>query len=271
MTSKTSLSFLTLVVLACVLVPAALRAQENYEIQVYASDLVKPRMTMVELHSNFTFSGSKTVVDGMLPTNHVFHETVEITHGFTPYFECAVYIFTAESTGYGVQWVGDHIRPRFAIPEEWHWPVGLSLSQEFGYQRAKFSPDTWTWEIRPIIDKQVGRLYLAFNPTIDRSFHGPGVSGGVGFSPNVKVGWDFTKKVQAGFEYYGAMGPITGFDPLKDQQQQFFPSIDLNLSEKWEFNFGIGVGVTRSTDHLIIKAIVGRRFEFGRHKGPKQP
>jgi len=67
----------------------------------------------------------------------------------------------------------------------------------------------------------------------------------VGFSPNFKIGWDITKKVNAGFEYYGALGPITGFDPVHDQQQQFFPCVDLNLSEKWEFNAGIGVGVTR--------------------------
>ena len=27
-----------------------------------------------------------------------------------------------------------------------------------------------------------------------------------------------------------------------------------------------GVGVTRSTDHLIVKMIIGRRFDFARHK-----
>ena len=58
------------------------RAQDNYEIQVYGSDLVDPRNTMVELHSNFTIDGSKTIVDGVYPTNHAEHETVEITHGF---------------------------------------------------------------------------------------------------------------------------------------------------------------------------------------------
>jgi hypothetical protein len=41
--------------------PAPLsRAQDNYEIQVYGSDLVDPAHTMVELHNNFTIDGSKT-------------------------------------------------------------------------------------------------------------------------------------------------------------------------------------------------------------------
>jgi hypothetical protein len=48
----------------------------------------------------------------------------------------------------------------------------------------------------------------------------------------------------------------------KRQQQQIFPGIALNLSPKWKVNFGVGVGVTRSTDHLIGKMILGYQFDF---------
>jgi len=173
---------------------ALVRAQGNYEIQVYGSDTVPPDRTMVEIHSNFTIQGS--------------------------------------------------------------------TSTEMGYQRRVFSPDTWTWEIRPIIDKQLGPWYLAFNPALERSWHGPSVGQGFAFSPNFKFSYNITRKLQAGLEYYGSMGDITGFDPLYLQQQQFFPSIDYDFGPNLEFNFGVGVGVTRSTDHLLIKAIVGRRFRF---------
>ncbi|MGA2184958.1 MAG: transporter [Bryobacteraceae bacterium] len=240
------------------------RAQGNYEVQVYGSDTIAPRQTMVELHSNFTFEGSKDVADGVFPTEHALHETIEITQGFTPWFETGFYVFTSYRAGEGWQWVGDHIRPRVRVPEKWHWPAGVSLSLELGYQRHSYSADTWTLEIRPIVDKQVGRWYLAFNPTLDRSFHGPGVSQGLVFSPNFKAGYDITKKVNAGIEYYGSLGPITGFDPLHDQQQQILPAIDLNLSPDWEFNFGVGVGMTGGTDHLLVKLILGRRLQFGR-------
>jgi hypothetical protein len=244
-------------------------AQENYEIQVYGSETVAPKRTMVESHTNFTFSGSKDVVDGVIPTQHAVHETIEITQGINPWFETGFYIFTSYNPKYGYQWVGDHIRPRVRAPEEWKWPVGASVSFEFGYQRHAFSEDTWTLEIRPIIDKEIGRWYLSFNPTLDRSFHGPGVSQGVSFSPNFKASYKVNKRVDAGLEYYGALGPVTGFDPFRDQQQQILPSIDLNLGPDWEFNAGIGVGVTRSTDHLLVKFIVGRRFNFGR-TGPRK-
>ncbi|HEV2690951.1 MAG TPA: hypothetical protein VGV35_20485 [Bryobacteraceae bacterium] len=236
--------------------------QNNYEIQVYSYDTVKPGQTMLELHSNFTFQGTKTNADGLYPTNHQLHETVEITHGFTDWFETGFYIFTNAQSSVGWDFVGTHIRPRFRAPEEWHWPVGVSISNEIGYVRRPYSTTLWDWEIRPIVDKQIGAWYLSFNPSFDRALQGPDTKKGFEFSPNFKIGYDINKKVNAGFEYYGALGPVTGFDRLHDQQQQLIPCVDLNLSPNWEFNAGVGVGMTSGTDHLLVKMIIGYRFKI---------
>jgi hypothetical protein len=75
--------------------------QANYEIQVYGWELVPPGHTMLELHSNFTVEGSKTSIQGLYPTEHQLHETIEITHGFTDFFECGFYIFTNAQSGVG--------------------------------------------------------------------------------------------------------------------------------------------------------------------------
>ena len=240
------------------------RAQNNYEVQVYGSEMVPPARTMVEFHTNFTVEGFKNEVDGVLPDNHALHETFEITQGFTTWFETGFYVFTSYRPDQGYQWVGDHIRPRVRVPEAWHWPVNVSLSTEVGYQRHAYSADTWTWEIRPIVDKQIDRWYLACNPAFERSFHGPGVNDGVTFSPSAKVSYDVTKRVAMGFEYYGAVGSMTGFDPIPLQQQTILPAIDLNLGPNWEFNFGAGVGLTGATDHWLVKMIIGRRLKFGK-------
>jgi hypothetical protein len=248
------------------------RAQDNYEIQVYGSDTVPPKTTMLELHSNFTADGSSPIPGsrftdlGTSPTNHAEHETVEITQGVTSWSEVGFYIFTSARGGDGWQWVGDHVRPRVRAPDSWHWPVGISLSMEFGYQRALFSPDTWTLELRPIIDKRIGRWYFTVNPALERSFHGPSVPQGVGFSPSAKFSYDFNKYISGGLEYYSAYGSITDVAPLRYQQQQFFPTIDLNVSPNWEINFGVGIGATASTDHLIVKGILGRRFDWTHHR-----
>jgi len=237
-------------------------AQGNYEIQVYGADTVAPGTTMVELHSNFTAQGQRYVIDGVYPTYHQEHETLEITQGINDWAEVGFYVFTSEQNGHGVQWVGDHIRPRVRVPNSWHWPVGVSLSTEIGYQRPQYSPDTWTWELRPIIDKAIDRWYFAFNPALERTWHGPDVRQGLGFAPAAKVSYDFTKEVSGGIEYYADYGRLFYFDSLHEQQQQFFAASDLNVSPDWEINVGIGLGATASTDHLIIKGIIGRRFSW---------
>lgn len=245
----------------------AAHAQGNYEIQVYGADTVAPGNLMVELHSNYTVKGQKEVIDGVFPTNHQEHETLELTAGINHWAEIGFYVFTSEQAGHSVQWVGDHIRPRVRAPDSWHLPVGLSLSTEVGYQRAVYSPDTWTWELRPIIDKTVGRWYFALNPALERTWHGPDVNKGLGFAPGAKVGYDFTRKINAGIEYYADYGGIARFDTLHDQQQQIFAVTDLNVSPRWEINFGVGVGPTSATDKLLVKGILGRRFNWG-HSSP---
>jgi hypothetical protein len=237
-------------------------AQGNYEIQVYGAATVEPKSTMVELHSNYTLDGQKYVIDGVYPTNHQEHETLEITQGLTSWSEVGFYVFTSWQNGHGVQWVGDHIRPRVRVPDSWHWPVGVSLSTEIGYQRAVYSPDTWTWEIRPIVDKYLGRWYMAVNPALERTWHGPGVAQGVGFAPAAKVGYDFTQKISGGIEYYADYGQLGDFYDLHNQQQQIFVVTDLNVSPKWEINIGVGIGPTAATDHWIIKGILGRHFNW---------
>jgi len=249
----------------CVLMLArAAGAQGNYEIQVYRADTVAPKSLMVELHSNYTPKGQTKTIDGVYPTNHQEHETLELTQGINDWAEVGFYVFTSEQNGHGVQWVGDHIRPRVRAPDKWHLPVGLSLSTEVGYQRAVYSPDTWTWEIRPIVDKTMGRWYLAFNPALERTLHGPDVNQGLGFAPGAKVGYDFTPKINCGFEYYADYGRLGAFDSLHEQQQQIFAVTDLNVSPKWEINIGVGLGPTAATDHLIVKGILGRRFDWGK-------
>lgn len=236
------------------------KSQDNYEIQVYGSETVEKGRTMLELHSNYTANGFTNIVDGQFPDNHVFHETIEITHGWTSWFETGFYIFNSIGSGGRTAYVGSHIRPRVAVPETWHWPVGVSLSTEFGFQKKAFSANTSTFEIRPIVDKKWNKLYIAFNPALEKSFAGPDQNRGFIFSPNVKGSYDVTKVVALGLEYYGSTGPFFHYDAFQKQQQQLYVATDLNFNPDWEFNGGIGYGFTENTEKAIFKIIIGRRF-----------
>ncbi|MES2277701.1 MAG: hypothetical protein V4592_16870 [Bacteroidota bacterium] len=238
----------------------ALKAQENYEIQVYGSGTTDKGHTMVELHSNFTTNGSKVISDGQLPTNHVFHETIEITHGWTTWFETGFYIFNTVGSDGRSAYVGSHIRPRVAAPDEWHWPVGVSISTEFGFQKSAYSGSTCSLEIRPIIDKKWGGLYVSFNPTVEKSYAGEDSDIGLTFSPNLKAAYDVSKIVALGIEYYGNTGRFFHYAPIQQEEHQLFIATDLSFSANWEFNAGYGWGLTHTGDSGIFKVILGKRF-----------
>ncbi len=263
---------LRIALLAAVFAPlAALRGQANYEIQVYPSETADKGSTFFELHSNFTGRGStnscvySALNPCMFATDRQTHETLEITHGFSDIFEIGLYFFSSAGPGQGYQYVGSHIRPRIRAPEDWKLPVGLSLSTEFGFVKNGFDEGQWSMEFRPIIDKKVGAFYWSINPTVDWWFKGPDAGKGIkgtSLSPNVKISWDFSDKITAGFEYYGVTGSLVQMASPQEQEHLLYPAIDLNLSPDWEVNFGYGFNISGGGDRNIFKLILGRRLKF---------
>lgn len=242
------------------IVAARASGQENFEIQVYPSETMPSGVTMFELHSNYTLKGSRSISDiGVWPTNHALHETLEITRGFNPWSELGFYWFTSKPDGQNLQWVGTHLRPRVRAPESWGWPVGVSVSQEIGYTRAKFSGDTWTYELRPIIDKQIDKWYVSLNPVLGKSLRGPNAAQPFDFTPNVNLGYDLTKKINLAVEYYGSTGSIREIAPINVQQHMLFGVVNLDMGPEWEFNVGYGTALTAGGDKSIVKMILGRR------------
>jgi hypothetical protein len=237
-------------------------SQENYEIQVYASPTMTKGMTIFELHNNYTVNGEKQIIEGVRPSWHSFHETIEITHGIAENFELGFYLFMNYSSPYGFQLVGTHIRPRITAPLAWTLPVGLSLSAEIGYQRKTYSPETWNVELRPIIDKTVGKLYLSFNPTLGFTVKGVAKQNYPAFAPNIKASYAFTPVMSLGTEYYGDLGALNNFENGPDQSHALFLVADLFVDPKWEINFGPGWGLTNASEKLVVKILVGRRIQW---------
>ena len=75
-------------------------AQADNEIQVYASPTIQQKWTIFELHSNYTFKGSKFLSDPK--SAHWTNETLEITHGVGKNFEIGFYTFTGFAPGGGL-------------------------------------------------------------------------------------------------------------------------------------------------------------------------
>jgi len=232
-------------------------AQADNEIQVYASPTIQHKWTIFELHSNYTFKGNKFLSN---PSSAKWlNETLEITHGFGKNFELGFYTFTAFSPQGDFQYLGNQIRPRVTVPQTWNWLFGASLSLEAGFFRQhQDSSFVWQGEMRPIIDKTFGNLYLSFNPNIDFVFSGR--EKGAGFAPQFKSVYTFKNIYGIGFEYYSSLGAFKKFLPLNQQEHLIGPMIDLYFHPKWEFNAGYLFGLTDYSNQRIFKLLLGKRI-----------
>lgn len=232
-------------------------SQADNEIQVYASPTIGNKATIIELHSNYTFNGSKALLDASDANWTNF--TLEVTHGFADNFEIGLYLFTAVSPDGSYQYLGNQIRPRVTVPENWSWPLGASLSVELGFFRPdKESEFIWQGEVRPIIDKTINNWYFSFNPNIEFALTGDDKN--VGMAPQFKAMFAIQNIAGLGFEYYGFLGTFDVVLPGQDQEHLIGPIFDLLVDPDWEFNIGVLFGLTDNSNQEIIKMIVGRRF-----------
>jgi len=238
--------------------PHIIIAQADNEIQVYSSPTIQNKWTIFELHSNYTFQGSKLLSDPK--SANWTNETLEITHGFGKNFELGFYTFTGFAPqGGGYEYLGNQIRPRVTVPQEWKWSVGASLSVEFGF----FRPDDtssffWQGEVRPIIDKTINNWYFSFNPNIE--FKVSGEDKGTVIAPQFKTVYTIKQKVGIGIEYYGALGSFKKIEPSHLQEHLLGPMIDLYIHPMWEVNGGFLFGLTENSNQRIFKLLLGRRI-----------
>ncbi len=232
-------------------------AQDNYEIQVYESETQEKGTTFLELHSNFTPVGDKQYSGNIFPSDKIWHETVEITHGFTNCFEIGFYFFNAIRSDGSIGYAGSHIRPRIKFPESFGLPFGLSLSSEFGYRRLGYFNNHWLFEFNPIIDKYIGKFYFSLNTTLDWNID---VTHDVELNPCFKGKYKVQKIIDLGLEWYSGYGNVLDMLPWQQEHQVLFLAMDLDLGSQWEFNAGLGRGLTESADPWIIKCIIGKRL-----------
>jgi hypothetical protein len=238
------------------LLPFYCIAQADNEIQVYASPTVGDRLTMFELHSNYTLKGPKELPDPR--SAQYLNESLEVTHGFGKNFELGVYFFTTFTPEHKYQYLGSHIRPRITVPDSWQWKVGASLSAEFGFfRKGTEEPFYLEGEIRPVIDKTVKNWYFSLNPSMD--FVLTGENKHFGFGLQLKTVYTIREKVGVGVEYYTSIGTFRKIDPIGEEEHLLGPVIDLYLNAKWEVNGGFLFGLTPTSNQQVVKLLIGRR------------
>lgn len=243
--------------LAALPLPAALVAQDPFEIEVYGYR-TEPRAEWdLDAHLNYVATGTTTFDGPVAPGQHQGHLALELTRGITDHFEVAAYLLSAYRPGAGLEYAGARVRSRVRAPETWGLPVGLSLAGELEFSPAAYDENAVGLEIRPIVEKRVGQLLLDVDPVLERGLRVHRTTPNAGneweFEPSARLGLTLGPTVDVSVEYYGKLG-----ETASERTHQIYPGVDLKLGEDFEINLGVGFGLTDSGSRLVLKS----RFEI---------
>lgn len=231
-------------VVASIGVPAAARAQDAFEIQVYDARTAARGEPGLEVHLN------QHVIDGAPDETHL---TFEPHYGLTAWAELGGYFQTAVTATGDLAYAGVKLRLKLRRPRRaWNDRIGLAVNGELSAVPSRFEPEVWGGEIRPIIDLTAGPLYAALNPILAFELRGD-VAGHPQLEPAAKLTLRLGEAAAAGAEAYGALGPLD--DLGSEHGSRVFGVLDLT-GRWWDVNLGAGYG-WGSADHVVAKLIVG--------------
>jgi hypothetical protein len=238
-------------------------AIDFYEIQIYPTETTPPGILSMELHSNSVISATGAEAHAQLVPYQI-HETLEGTYGLTPHIEVGQYFATAKLSNGNYEYAGSRTKCHFGISATDFWPLKFGGNIELDYMRRAAEEQPLTLELRPIVEGSLSGFLLIANLPFQKPFRGPGTHRGFTFAPSGQISYKLLPWLAPAIEYYGDMGPIAYLPKIQEQQHFLVPTINLFIVPQMEVNAGVGFGLTRASNGVFLKAILGWDFEVGR-------
>jgi hypothetical protein len=198
--------------------------------------------------------GGNGTAAGTFRSQGMWYNGNELTYGLTDRIEAAAYLDFAQPAGHGFWWAGDKVRLRGRLFDEDVLPVNLGWYVELEWHKTpQFDDADLELELKPIIEKDFGRLSLILNPVFEKPLYGRGHDQGFEFGYRNGAYYRWMRYLSPGVEFYGGAGLIDDNDPLSKQQHYIFPVMWGELPHRVQYNIGPGFGLTRGSDHVIVK------------------
>ena len=240
---------------ALLAVPSMASAQAD-EIQVYDGGLAAPGVFNLTLHNNFIAKGLTTpAFPGAVVADKSFNGVAEWALGVTSWFEAGLYLplySWDKNDGFGID--GAKLRLLFAAPNGDDRTFVYGANFEFSYNATRWDTTRVTSEIRPIIGWHLKPVDIIINPIIDTSYDG---FDNLEFVPAVRVAYTFPSGWAVAAEEYADVGPLRHFVPGAEQSHQLYGVVNRSWKD-WDFELGVGVGLTDASDRLTFKLILAR-------------
>jgi hypothetical protein len=207
-------------------------------------------------HNNYAPSGARSAAfDGGVVPNHALNGVTEWAYGVTSWFEAGLYfpLYSVTSSG-AVTFNGAKLRALFVVPDAPSRQFFYGVNFEFSHNTRHWNPKPFTAEMRPIIGWRTGRVELIVNPILDYTSQGVA---GLSFAPATRLAYRVSDVWSVAAEEYDDFGPLRRFAPTAQQSHQLFAVLDHPVG-KTEIEAGVGFGLTRGSDGLVLKLIVAR-------------
>ncbi len=199
--------------------------------------------------------GSNGTAAGTFPSQAMWYNQYELTYGISDRIEAAAYLNMAQVSSHGYWYAGSKYRLRGGLFDEGTLPVDLGWYIELEWHKTpQFDDDPLELELRPIIEKDIGRFSIVLDPKFEKPiFTGPNKNKGLKFGYANGIYYRWMRYFSPGIECYGAVGYIDDNDPLSAQQHYIFPVLWGELPHGVRYNIGPGFGLTRGSDRVVVK------------------
>jgi hypothetical protein len=231
-------------------------AAQSDEIQVYDGGLAAKGTFNLTLHNNYIAKGlTEPAFEGAVVADKSWNGVPEWAFGVTDWFEAGLYLplySLDKDMGFGIN--GFKLRALFAAPHGDDRKFVYGANFEFSHNAKRWDTTRITSEIRPIVGWHFKTFDLIFNPIVDTAYDG---FGNLEFVPSVRLALNVAPKWQAAVEHYADYGRFNDFYSKEQQSHQIYAVVD-HSGKTWDFEFGVGFGLTDASDSLTFKMILAR-------------
>jgi hypothetical protein len=241
------------------LIAPAASAQQGYEFEVYGPEIGPKGSTELELSSNYVAKGLTESDEGVYPTNHAWRSSFEVSRTLNSWLQATAYLTTNARPEHSLSYVGNRVKLTMIVPESWNLPFDLGFANEIIYSRPGYAESRWAFEITPILSRTFGAVELVFNPALERGLSAS-AEHHIDLEPRGKIAYELPDHAELALEYYGGLGGIGESYAVAEQRHQIFGKVEAEVSPRTEAVFGIGRGLTRSSDAWVLTAAFELKF-----------
>ena len=208
------------------------------------------------MHVNAARGRTSRDYPGEIPPGGVLRTMPELVIGLVPGWEVGLHLPMQFDRSGRLHADGLRVRVKHVLPRDDKQPFYAGANFEWGYDQPHLSEDRHNLEVRGIAGWRGDRWHVAGNAIFAWVVKGANRSSKPDFEASLKIAREIRQGLALGIEHYAGFGRLGRFDARRDQDHMLYFAADIE-HRGWSLNIGLGRGLTRTADDVVLKAIIG--------------